>query len=234
MVDYYDNKQAELWIYDMFYVLYNFNLKYGNASGSILYSYLVLDEDFVKLTPQILKYEIASIDPYTILTLVAGSRTSEKTKTKRLNCIFNVLEEHCKYEEISFGESVLPQFTLLNYNRCEPVPAFTNLERSLEQQIEIWNIFKIIHDKDVPVAAFSKDLFERCNNTFNGCDFNQFTVFLHYACSEEFTPLTKETREFYLNRGVKRISYKWYSEQIGYHERNCEAPEYYNHKYLLI
>jgi hypothetical protein len=57
MIDYYDNIEAGEWIVnDIFFQLHHFQKKYGNACGSILYSFLALDEELMKVTPQLAKY----------------------------------------------------------------------------------------------------------------------------------------------------------------------------------
>lgn len=235
MIDYYDNIEAGEWIVnDLFYQLHHFQKKYGNASGSILYSFLILDEELMKVTPQLEKFQTFSVDPYTIFTMVAGEKTPEPILTIRINRLFAILNEHCPYEEVSVTETVLPQFTVIKYGRLKKVTAFSKRERSVEQQQELWNIFKILWDKDVPVAAFSKDIFDRCNNKFNGCSFSQFTIFMHHAVCEYFTPLTEHWRKFYYSRGLKKITYKWYAEEIGYHERNIEEMEESKSKYYLV
>jgi hypothetical protein len=166
--------------------------------------------------------------------MIAGEKTPEKILTIRINRLFAILNVHCPYAEVSLTESVLPQFTKIKYGRLERVPGFSKRERSIKQQQEIWDIFKILYDKDVPVAAFDKNIFDRCNNKFNGCSFSQFTIFMHHAIYDSFTPLTDKWKKFYYERGLKKITYKWYAEQIGYHERNCEGPEECQPKYYHL
>jgi len=225
------------WVYrEIFYMLYLFYKKYGNASGQILYTSLLLDKECQTLFTSIKNLDTPSIDPYTLFSILAGKRLNDSIKTKRINWIFRVLDGHCKYDEIiDFPESDLPQFgenDVIEYWRI-PMVNSAVVERNLETQNKIWKVFEELLDSDVPYCAFTEDIYKRCS--FHYCTFSNFTIFLHSAVDDSFFPLTAQNRKMIKERnGIKRCTYKNYSSYIGVVERTVgEREEYKNPKYLL-
>jgi len=223
------NNQSE-WIYMyLFHHLGDFYEKYGLGSGNILYTALIMDEEFMKHTPQIKKLQHHSIDPYTLFTLVNGNKLSDKVKTNRINALWKVLGEHCPLEDCMLDLDEVPNFKEIDFKRTITVADRVHLKRTMDQQHNVWKTLGTLLACDVPYCAFSKEMFERSY----GCTFNDFTIFLHGAVDEYFIPLDKWHKKIWK---IKKVTYKSYADVIGVSERNVEIPtlKYHEEKYVIL